>query len=182
MKHDSHPEKHEVKIFCTGGTLDKVYFDALSDYRIGEPVVNDILEEALAGFSFEVVSILKKDSLDITAEDRQRIVDHVMAEPRTHILITHGTDTMVETARCLQEIKGKTIVLTGAMQPARFRRTDANFNIGYAIAAAQHLPYGVYLAMNGQVFTPQAVHKNREAGQFEHFQGNVADEKLMPEA
>ena len=175
MTHDPHLEKHQVKIFCTGGTLDKVYFDALSDYRIGEPVVGDILEEALAGFPFEVESILKKDSLDISAEDRRQIVDHVRVEPCAHVLITHGTDTMVETALCLQEIPDKTIVLTGAMQPARFRRTDAIFNIGYAIAATQHLPHGVYLAMNGQIFTPQAVQKNREAGQFEYARGDVAD-------
>ena len=168
MSQDIHLEKHQVKIFCTGGTLDKVYFDALSDYQVGDPVVGEILEEGLAGFPFEVVSILKKDSLDMTKQDRTRIADHVRAEPCQHILITHGTDTMVETAQCLQDITGKTIVLTGAMQPARFRRTDAIFNIGYAIAAAQHLPHGIYLAMNGQVFTPQAAQKNRKAGQFEY--------------
>lgn len=162
-----HLQKHQVKIFCTGGTLDKVYFDALSTYQIGEPVVNGILKEALAGFPFEVESILKKDSLEISAEDRRHIVDHVKAEPCTHILITHGTDTMVDTAQCLQEVTGKTIVLTGAMQPARFRNTDAIFNIGYAVAAVQHLPHGVYLAMNGQLFTPQAVQKNRESARFE---------------
>ena len=176
MTNDPHSKKHQLKIFCTGGTLDKVYFDALSEYRIGEPVVNDILKEALAGFPFEVESILKKDSLEISAEDRRHIVDHVKAESCTHILVTHGTDTMVDTARCLQEVTDKTIVLTGAMQPARFRNTDAIFNIGYAVAAAQHLPHGVYLAMNGQLFTPQAVQKNRAAGQFE-FVRNTVDKK-----
>lgn len=168
MNHDFHLEKHRVKIFCTGGTLDKVYFDALSEYQIGEPVVGEILEEGLAGFPFEVESILRKDSLDMTAQDRTYIADLVRTEPCQHILITHGTDTMVETALCLQDIPGKTIVLTGAMQPARFRNTDAVFNIAYAIAAAQHLSHGTYLAMNGQVFTPQAVQKNRKAGQFEY--------------
>ena len=170
MTNETHSKRHQVKIFCTGGTLDKVYFDALSEYQIGDPVVGDILNEAHAKFPFEVQSILKKDSLEISPEDRQQIVEHVKAEHCTRILITHGTDTMVDTARCLQDIPDKTIVLTGAMQPARFRNTDAIFNIGYAIAAAQHLPHGVYLAMNGELFTPQSVQKNREAGQFEWVQ------------
>ena len=164
---EEHAQKHQVKIFCTGGTIDKVYFDALSDYQIGNPVVENILNEGLAKFSFEVGSILKKDSLEITDEDREKIYQHVAAESCENILITHGTDTMINTAQRLEEIKDKTIVLTGAMQPARFRNTDAIFNIGYAIAAAQHLPHGVYLAMNGQIFTPDAVQKNRAAAQFE---------------
>ncbi len=162
-----HVKKHQIKIFCTGGTIDKVYFDALSEYKIGEPVVNGILKEALANFSYEIESIIKKDSLEITDEDRDKIFDHVNAEGCPHILITHGTDTMIDTAQRLQGISDKTIVLTGAMQPARFRKTDAIFNIGYAIAAAQHLPVGVYLAMNGQIFSPEAVQKNRAEAQFE---------------
>lgn len=167
MPNKEHSQKHQVKIFCTGGTIDKVYFDALSEYQIGEPVAGNILKEALARFSFEVISILKKDSLEITDEDREKIYRQVVAEPCEHILITHGTDTMINTAQRLTEIKDKTIVLTGAMQPARFRNTDAIFNIGYAIAAAQHLPHGVYLAMNGQIFTPESVQKNRATAQFE---------------
>lgn len=164
---EEHAKKHQVKIFCTGGTIDKVYFDALSEYQIGDPVVNNILKEALAKFSFEVDSILKKDSLEITDDDREHIYAQVAAEPCEHIIITHGTDTMINTAQRLEEIKHKTIVLTGAMKPARFRNTDAIFNIGYAIAAAQHLPHGVYLAMNGQIFSADAVQKNRAAAQFE---------------
>ena len=160
-------EKHRVKIFCTGGTIDKVYFDALSEYQIGEPVVQGILREGLAEFPFEVESILKKDSLEITEEDREQIFKKVQQEPCQNILITHGTDTMINTAQRLQAIQDKTIVLTGAMQPARFRNTDAVFNIAYAVAAAQHMPAGVYLAMNGQLFNPEAVQKNRAAAQFE---------------
>ncbi len=156
-----------VKIFCTGGTIDKVYFDALSDYRIGEPVVPDVLAEAQAQFSYTVESILKKDSLEMTDEDREKIFRCVRQEECARILITHGTDTMIDTARRLAEVRDKTIVLTGAMQPARFRDTDAVFNIGYAIAAVQHLPAGVYLAMNGQIFTPDAVRKNRAKAKFE---------------
>ena len=167
MSNQEHSKNHQVKIFCTGGTIDKVYFDALSDYQIGEPVVGNILKEALAKFSFEVISILKKDSLEITDQDRDMIFDKVSMDACEHILITHGTDTMIDTAQRLEEIKDKTIVLTGAMQPARFRNTDAIFNIGYAISAAQHLPHGIYLAMNGQIFTPDAVQKNRAAALFE---------------
>lgn len=167
MPYEDHLKNHTVKIFCTGGTIDKVYFDALSEYQIGEPVVNNILKEALANFSFDVVSILKKDSLEITNEDRDMIFKQVRKDSCEHILITHGTDTMINTAQRLLEIKDKTIVLTGSMQPARFRNTDAIFNIGYAISAAQHLPHGIYLAMNGQIFTPDAVQKNRDAAQFE---------------
>ncbi len=167
MSNQEHSKKHQVKIFCTGGTIDKVYFDALSDYQIGEPVVQNILKEALVRFSFEVVSILKKDSLEITDQDRDLIFQHVSKESCENILLTHGTDTMINTALRLAEVKDKTIVLTGAMQPARFRNTDAIFNIGYAISAAQHLPHGIYLAMNGQIFTPDAVEKNRAEAQFE---------------
>lgn len=167
MSNHQHKEQHQLKIFCTGGTIDKVYFDALSEYQIGDPVVKSILKEGLANFSYEVESILKKDSLEITDEDRDKIFEHIKAEPCPNILITHGTDTMIDTALRLQTINDKTIVLTGAMQPARFRKTDAIFNIGYAVAAAQHLPAGVYLAMNGQIFTPDAVQKNRAAAQFE---------------
>ncbi len=167
MPNNQHLKQHQVKIFCTGGTIDKVYFDALSEYQIGDPVVPGILNEGLVKFPFEVESILKKDSLEITDEDRESIFKKVEVESCAHILITHGTDTMINTALCLQKITKKTIVLTGAMQPARFRNTDAIFNLGYAIAAAQHLPSGVYLAMNGQIFTPDAVQKNRAAAQFE---------------
>lgn len=167
MSNQEHLEKHQVKLFCTGGTIDKVYFDALSEFQIGEPVAANILKEALVKFSFEVASILKKDSLEITDEDRDMIYQQVSTESCENILITHGTDTMINTAQRLSGIKDKTIVLTGAMQPARFRNTDAIFNIGYAISAAQHLPHGIYLAMNGQIFTPDAVQKNRAAARFE---------------
>lgn len=167
MSNDQHLQRHQVKIFCTGGTIDKVYFDALSEYQIGDPIVYDVLKEALVGFSYTVESVLKKDSLEITDEDREKIFNRVQTEDCSHILITHGTDTMVDTARRLMAIRNKTIVLTGAMQPARFRNTDAIFNIGYAIAAAQHLSAGIYLAMNGQIFTPDTAQKNRATARFE---------------
>ena len=158
----------KLKILCTGGTFDKVYYDALSDYQIGEPQVEWILAQAKVNFDYEIESILKKDSLDITDEDRKHIVEKVQAEPCANIVITHGTDTMVETAQALNNITDKTIVLVGAMQPARFKDSDAVFNIGFATAAASVLSPGIYIAMNGQLFSAYEVKKNRDAGRFEN--------------
>ena len=156
-----------LKIFTTGGTFDKVYFDAKSDYRIGEPYIDKILEEGNVNIKYDVESILKKDSLDITDEDRKKVFVKVKNCPEKHIMLIHGTDTMVETAIMLSEIKEKTIVLTGAMQPARFRFTDAIFNVGFAIAAALELADGVYIAMNGRYFDWNKVEKNKKTGVFE---------------
>lgn len=158
----------KLKILCTGGTFDKVYYDALSDYRIGEPQVEWILEQANVNFDYEIESLLKKDSLDINEQDRKHIVSRVAAQTCRHIVITHGTDTMVETAQALQHISDKTIVLVGAMQPARFRDSDAVFNLGFAAAAACLLPPSVNIAMNGQLFSADEVKKNRQAGRFEN--------------
>jgi L-asparaginase len=157
----------KIKFFTTGGTIDKVYFDAKSEYEVGSPQVLEIIREAHVTFPHEVESILRKDSLDMTDADRQLIRQRVEAEPCAAIVITHGTDTMVQTGRALAGIPGKTIVLTGSMQPARFRVTDAVFNIGVAIGAVQSLPHGVYLAMNGQIFDPQKTRKNLEQNCFE---------------
>jgi len=157
----------EVKIFTTGGTIDKVYFDAQSTYEVGEPQVVDILHEANVTLAWELETLFRKDSLELTDEDRAVIVENVRQESCPRILITHGTDTMIETARALQGIEGKTIVLVGSLSPARFKRSDAEFNIGFALAAVQTLPPGVYIAMNGRIFTPDRVRKNREANHFE---------------
>ncbi|MDG0995663.1 MAG: asparaginase domain-containing protein [Gammaproteobacteria bacterium] len=157
----------DLKIFCTGGTFDKIYFDALSDYKIGEPQIEWIMKQANVDFDYTIESILKKDSLEISDEDRALIVAAVSADDCQRIIITHGTDTMPQTARALQSVTDKTIVLLGAMQPARFRDSDALFNSGFAVAAAKLLPAGVYVAMNGQVFNADQVQKNREAGIFE---------------
>lgn len=157
-----------IQIFTTGGTIDKVYFDALSEFQIGEPTVGQILNEAGVSFDYAIESLIKKDSLEITDADRELIRTKVMASDAQHILITHGTDTMAQTADVLKNGVDKTIVLTGAMQPARFRDTDAIFNIGCAIGALQSLPTGVYLAMNGQVFDAGKVQKNRDAQRFEN--------------
>ncbi|HVV71048.1 MAG TPA: asparaginase domain-containing protein [Verrucomicrobiae bacterium] len=157
----------KIKFFTTGGTIDKVYFDARSEFEVGPPQVREVLEEANICFEYEIESILRKDSLDMTDEDRRLVRERVAAEACPLIVVTHGTDTMVETARVLRGIEGKTVVLTGSMQPARFRVTDAVFNIGTAIGAVQTLPNGVYVAMNGRIFRPEHVRKNREKNCFQ---------------
>lgn len=157
-----------ITIFTTGGTIDKVYFDAKSNYEVGEPLIGEILQEANVNFDFDVHTLFQKDSLDLTDADRFVIVENVRECADQHIVITHGTDTMVDTAQAIQAAgTGKTVVLVGALNPARFRSSDAIFNIGFAMAAVQALDPGVYLAMNGQVFTPDHVRKNRAANQFE---------------
>jgi L-asparaginase len=150
----------KVKLLTTGGTIDKVYFDAKSEYQVGPPQVVEVLKEAHVTLDFEIESVLSKDSLEMTDADRQLIRQRVESEPCPRIVITHGTDTMVQTGLALHDIAGKTIVLTGSMQPARFKVTDAAFNIGTAIGAVQCLPPGVYLAMNGRIFDPGNTRKN----------------------
>jgi L-asparaginase len=156
-----------IKIFTTGGTLDKVYFDANSEFQVGEPGVVEVLHEANVAFSYDVEPLMRKDSLDLTDDDRALIRERVADDPANRILITHGTDTMIQTALLLSGIQGKTIVLTGSMQPARLRVSDAAFNVGAAVIAVQTLPPGVYLIMNGCVFDPKMARKNRDRHRFE---------------
>lgn len=156
-----------LHVITTGGTIDKVYFDARSEYEVGEPQVLEIFRDAHVTLDFSLESVLRKDSLELTDADRELIRARVEACVSDRILITHGTDTMVETARALTGIAGKTIVLTGSMQPARFKGSDAVFNIGVAVGAAQVLLPGVYLAMNGRIFDPARTRKNRERNCFE---------------
>ncbi len=156
-----------LQVFTTGGTIDKVYFDANSEFQVGDSAISEIFREANVSVTYHVESLMRKDSLDITDADRQLIVEAVRKSTAERILITHGTDTMPQTAAALKAITGKTIVLTGAMQPARLRFTDAIFNIGFAAAVIQTLLPGVYIAMNGQVFEAGKVRKNRQAGRFE---------------
>ena len=157
----------ELLVVTTGGTIDKVYFDDKSDYQVGEPQIGRILQEFGVAFRFSVVPALRKDSLHITADDREVLRATIAASSADHVLVTHGTDTMVETAKVLATIPGKTIVLTGALNPARFRGSDAEFNIGTAVGAVQSLPPGVYIAMNGRIWDPARVRKNVEANRFE---------------
>jgi len=157
----------KIKIFSVGGTIDKVYFDALSEYQVGLPSIREILDSLPIAFEYEVESLLRKDSLDMNDNDRRRVRQEVMAENCHHILITHGTDTMIDTGKILADIPDKCIVLTGAMEPANFKSSDAMFNIGVAVGALNALPDGIYIAMNGCIFSPQRCRKNRERRMFE---------------
>ena len=162
-----------LTVITTGGTIDKVYFDAKSDYQIGAPQIGEILSQLGVAFEFEVVPVLRKDSLDMDEADRAAIRQAIEQQAHRHVLVTHGTDTMVETARALTGIPGKVIVLTGALNPARFQGSDAVFNVGCAVGAVQALPDGVYIAMNGRVWDPARVRKNREANRFEAVPGET---------
>ncbi|MEQ8859947.1 MAG: asparaginase domain-containing protein [Pseudomonadales bacterium] len=155
-----------VLVVTTGGTIDKVYFDARSNYEVGESVVGDLLRQAHVQLPFEMLGVLRKDSLQIDAADRARIRERIEARPEQRVVVTHGTDTMTDTARALTGIEGRTIVLTGSLAPARFAQTDAVFNVGMAFAAVQALPPGVYIVMNGQIFAGDRVHKDTEQNRF----------------
>ena len=157
----------KIIFLATGGTFDKVYYDALSDYRIGKPQVHPILKQAAVTVDYQVEAIIGKDSLDLNDVDRAALRSRIENDANTRFVIIHGTDTMAETARALQGIDNKTIVLTGAMQPARFKNSDAEFNAGFALAAVQLLISGVYIAMNGEIFIANKVRKNRDKGCFE---------------
>jgi L-asparaginase len=158
---------NKLLIITTGGTIDKIYFDDMSDYQIGDPQIGQILEHMQVGFDFEVNALMRKDSLHFSDEDRAAIYETVKATDASHILITHGTDTMVKTALMLSDIAGKTVVFTGALNPARFRDSDAVFNIGCAVGAVQSLPEGAWIAMNGCIWDPKKVRKNRSENRFE---------------
>ena len=154
-------------IVTTGGTIDKVYFDAKSDYQVGDPQIGRMLQDLGVAFRFHVIPLLRKDSLFVDDSDRQLLRATIAAQDETCVLVTHGTDSMVETARVLAGIEGKTIVLTGALSPARFEGSDAEFNIGCAVGAVQSLPPGAYIAMNGRIWDPLKVRKNVDANRFE---------------
>lgn len=157
----------QLIVVTTGGTIDKIYFDEKSEFQIGAPAIGEILGQLGVAFEFHVIPLLRKDSLHLTDADRALIRDRVAALPQRHVLVTHGTDTMVDTARVLHDLPGKVVVLTGALNPARFQGSDAVFNIGCAVGALQCLPDGVYVAMNGRIWDPQRVRKNRAANRFE---------------
>jgi L-asparaginase len=155
-----------IKIFTVGGTIDKIYFDAKSSYEVGPPNIAEILAGLSLNIDYEVTSLMQKDSLDMSDEDRELIRTSVAQATADRIVITHGTDTMVATAERLSDIRDKTIVLTGALAPAIFKTSDAMFNIGAAITAVQTMPTGVYIAMNGQIFDHDKVLKDTEKNKF----------------
>lgn len=158
---------NRIVVLTTGGTIDKVYFDDMSRFEVGETVVGKILREGGVTFDFEVVPLMRKDSLQLTDSDRAAIRAAVAVRDESRVIVTHGTDTMVDTARALADVPGKTIVMTGALSPARFQASDAVFNIGMAVAAVQACPPGVWIAMSGQVFPWDHVRKNRGLNRFE---------------
>lgn len=158
----------KITFIQTGGTIDKDYPKTTKGYafEISEPAVKRILQRVSPNFDFKIISVLKKDSLDITEEDRNKILKMCQETYNDKIIITHGTDTMMETAKKLTGIKNKVIVLTGAMRPEKFSDSDASFNLGVAIGAANVIKNGLYIAMNGRIYPHNKVKRNLETGQF----------------
>ncbi len=156
-----------IRFVTTGGTIDKIYFDDMSQFEVGESQVQHILTEGLVNFDYDIVAMFRKDSLELTDDDRQQLREYIENDDAERYVISHGTDTMVDTAEVLSGVSGKTIVLSGALSPARFKTTDAVFNIGMAVAAVQTVKPGIYLAMSGQVFEAGKVRKNRDENRFE---------------
>jgi len=157
-----------IRLFVTGGTFDKEYDELRGTLQFRDTHVPEMLRLGRSRLDVAVRTLMMIDSLDMTDEDRTTIVEHCERCEENHIVITHGTDTMVETARVLAAaISNKTIVLTGAMIPYAFGSSDGLFNLGSALSFVQVLPPGVYVAMNGRYFRWDRVRKNRDAGVFE---------------
>ena len=157
-----------IRIFITGGTFDKEYNELTGQLYFKDSQLPEMLELGRNLVPVEIRTLMMVDSLEMTDDDRELIAEHCVKSPETKIIITHGTDTMAETAQLLSEkIKGKTIVLTGAMIPYKFGSSDGLFNLGSALAFVQTLPPGVYVAMNGRYFNASNVRKNKQTGVFE---------------
>ncbi len=157
-----------IKILVTGGTFDKEYNEINGTLYFKDTHINEMLRLGRCRLETSLRTVMMIDSLEMTEADRQLILEHCKKSPENKIVITHGTDTMVETARVLAHgLAGKTIVLTGAMIPYAFGSSDGLFNLGSALSFVQALPPGVYIAMNGKYFTWDNVRKNRERGEFE---------------
>lgn len=152
----------KVHVFCVGGTIDKIYFDAKSKYEVGSPAIGKMLAQLDVKMDIKITSLMAKDSLDMSDEDRALIAEAVSNCKESKIIITHGTDTMPDTARALVSQTDKTIVLTGALSPAIFKDSDALFNVGGALAAVQVKQGGVFIVMNGEVFDAVNVRKDVE--------------------
>jgi L-asparaginase len=157
-----------IRIFITGGTFDKAYNELTAELYFEDSHLPEMLKLGRCKLDLEIRTLMMIDSLQMTDNDRQNILDQCRNVPESRIVITHGTDTMVRTAEVLaQGMADKTIVLTGAMIPYKFGSSDGLFNLGSALAFAQTLPPGVYVAMNGRHFAWNRVRKNRETGVFE---------------
>jgi len=157
-----------IRIFVTGGTFDKTYDEIRGALSFGDTHLAEMLRLGRSRVDVTVHTLMMVDSLDMTDGDREVIVRNCVQCPESRIVITHGTDTMVATARAVAAgVQGKTVVLTGAMIPYAFGSSDGLFNLGSALSFAQVLPPAVYIAMNGQHFLWDSVRKNRETGAFE---------------
>jgi L-asparaginase len=157
-----------IKVFATGGTFDKEYNELSGALFFQNTHIGDMLKLGRCHLQVNLETLMMIDSLDMTDADRKLILDRSVTTPETRIVITHGTDSMEQTAAVLGKgVTGKTIVLTGAMVPYTFGSSDGMFNLGTALAFVQILPPGVYVAMNGRYFDWQTVHKNRQLGIFE---------------
>lgn len=157
-----------IRIFITGGTFDKEYNELNGSLYFKDTHLSDLLEMGRNKVAVEIRTLMMIDSLEMTEEDRQLIVHQCNNCDETKIIITHGTDTMAETAAMIAaHVTEKTVILTGAMIPIKFGSSDGLFNLGSALAFAQSLPAGVYVAMNGRYFNWNNVRKNRQTGVFE---------------
>jgi len=157
-----------LRILITGGTIDKEYNPLTGELTFAESHLHNILNQVRCKTRAVLEEVMLKDSLQMVDADREEILKRCSHCPESKIIVTHGTDTMVETARVLGgRVKGKTVVLVGAMVPYAFGSSDALFNLGCAFAAVQALPPGVYITMNGKIFTWDKVRKNKESGEFE---------------
>jgi len=158
----------DIRVFVTGGTFDKEYDELTGRLYFKDTHLPEMLSLARSRVPTQIRTLMMVDSLEMTEADRSIIVENCLRATEERILVTHGTDTMEITARALGEkVKGKTIVLTGAMIPYKFGSSDGLFNLGSAMAFAQTLPHGVYIAMNGRCFHWTNVQKNRKTGTFE---------------
>jgi len=157
-----------IRIFITGGTFDKEYNEITGQLYFKDTHLHELLEMGRCRVPVEIRTLMMIDSLEMTEEDRELIVHQCIHAEEDRIIITHGTDTMSDTAKILAEkISNKTIILTGAMIPIKFGSSDGLFNLGSALAFAQSLPFGIYVAMNGRYFHWNNVRKNKETGIFE---------------
>jgi len=157
-----------IRILITGGTIDKEYDPLRGELTFSKSHLSNMLNQVRCKVRFILEEIMLKDSLEMRGEDREEILKKCMNCSENNVIVTHGTDTMVETARLLgKNVKGKTVVLVGAMIPYAFGASDALFNLGCAFSAVQTLPRGVYITMNGNIFLWDNVRKNKESGEFE---------------
>jgi L-asparaginase len=157
-----------IRIFITGGTFDKEYNELNGELYFKDTHMQELLEKGRSRLPVYIKTLMMIDSLEMTAEHRNFIAEECEQCEEDKIVITHGTDTMAETAKVLaKRITDKTIILTGAMIPIKFGSSDGLFNLGSALAFVQSLPPGVYVAMNGRYFNWDNVRKNRQTGIFE---------------